>query len=263
MNAQPQIVSAAAGARWLLDGWRLFRASPLGWIALVITYLLLTNGLALVPFVGVAAALVLVPVLSFGLLAAARAGDSGAPVELSLLFAGLRTSARPQLLLGIVYLASSVAVYGLTSLADTGGLLLELLSGETPEEVDPAELVLPLVVAATAYTPVMMAFWFSPALVGWQSLGVGKSLFFSFFACLLNWRAFLAYGAAAATLLLLVPMAALAAVLLFSGGGVRIQALGVMMPLLCVLLPTLFASFYASYRDIFPPQAPLDTLSAP
>jgi hypothetical protein len=43
-------------------------------------------------------------------------------------------------------------------------------------------------------TPVMMAYWFAPVLAAWHCLGVG-ALFFSFVACWLNWRPFLAYGA--------------------------------------------------------------------
>jgi len=32
-------------------------------------------------------------------------------------------------------------------------------------------------------------FWFAPPLAAWHATGTGKALFFSFFACLMNWRA--------------------------------------------------------------------------
>jgi hypothetical protein len=42
--------------------------------------------------------------------------------------------------------------------------------------------------------PVLMAFWFAPLLAAWDDLPAGKALFFSFIACLRNWRPFLVYG---------------------------------------------------------------------
>jgi hypothetical protein len=249
---QARIVPAANGVRWLADGWRLFRAAPLGWLSTVIAYLLLTNMLALVPVLGVPAALIVVPPLSFGLMAAARAASTGAAVDLQMLFSGLRSGARAQLLLGVAYMACSLAVFVAMSLADSSGTLRLVLSGKAnPDELDVGEVMLPLAVAAAAYTPVMMAFWFAPPLAGWQAMGAGKAMFFSFVACWMNWRAFLAYGAVAALVLAVVPFVVLSAVLFASGGSVRLTVMGLIFPLLIVMLPTLFASFFASYRDIF------------
>ena len=77
------------------------------------------------------------------------------------------------------------------------------------------------------------------------------ALFFSLFACLMNWRAFIAYGMATAAVTLVIPFVALGALLLASGGELKLPAMALVFPLLLVLLPTLFASFYASYRDVF------------
>jgi len=38
---------------------------------------------------------------------------------------------------------------------------------------------------------------------------------------------------------------------LASGGSLRLQPMALVLPLALVMLPTLFASFYASYRDVF------------
>ena len=65
----------------------------------------------------------------------------------------------------------------------------------------------------------------------------------------MNWRAFLAYGAATALVTLVIPFAVLAA--LTAASALRFPAAGLVFPLLLVVLPTLFASFYASYRDVF------------
>ena len=96
----------------------------------------------------------------------------------------------------------------------------------------------------------MMMFWFAPVLAAWHVAGAAKALFFSFFACLLNWRAFLAYGACHGPAWSLLPLAALSLPLHAArrreaqAGGAGAAAAGLM-------LPTLFASFYASYRDVF------------
>jgi hypothetical protein len=93
-----------------------------------------------------------------------------------------------------------------------------------------------------------MMFWFAPPLVAWHSVGAVKALFFSFFACLMNWRAFLAYALATAVFTLVVPFLVLLIARSVAGG---LPAMSLIFPLLAVLLPTLFASFYVSYRDVF------------
>jgi hypothetical protein len=104
--------------------------------------------------------------------------------------------------------------------------------------------------AAVLYAPVMLAFWFAPPLASWHGTGALKALFFSFAASLMNWRAFLAYGAVAACLTLVLPLVAFTA-LSVAAGGAMLPAAALVFPLLLLLLPVFFASFYASYRDVF------------
>jgi hypothetical protein len=249
---QARIVSAARGAYWLVEGWRLFRAAPLGWVSLVFAYVLLTNLLTLVPVLGIFAALLVVPGLSVGFMAAARAAAKGGKVELAMLLEGFREQPRPQIGLGVAYLACSALVFGAMALADGEGSLRAMLTGtRKPQEIPMEDVLAPLLVAAAAYTPVMMLFWFAPPLAAWHSAGAAKALFFSFFACLMNWRAFLAYGALTALVAVVFPAVLLTGVMLLSGGALRLQVMSLVFPLLIVLLPTLFASFYASYRDVF------------
>jgi hypothetical protein len=247
-----RIVGGAGGVRWLVEGWRIFRRSMLGWLGLVAAYLLLTNLVAYVPVLGIFAALALVPPLTVGLMAGARAASRGTTPELSLLFDGFRHERRAQLALGAIYMACSVIVFFAVALADSGGQLRGALSGKLgPGEVAVGDLVGPLMVGAVLYTPVMMAFWFAPPLAAWHSTGAAKALFFSFYACLVNWRAFLAYGAVAALLMVALPFVALTILVLLTGGSLKLSVMGLLAGLLIVLLPTLLASFYASYRDVF------------
>jgi len=246
---QARIVQSSNGARWLAEGWRLFRMAPLGWFALVFAYLILTNLVMLVPFVGVGAFLVLYPPLSVGLMAAARAASAKAPLELGMLFEGFRHGWRVQVLLGAVYLACSMLVFTGAVFADGGEALRAVLTGKRrADELEVGELLVPLAVVALLYTPVLMLFWFAPQLAAWHGLGAAKALFFSFVACLMNWRALLVYGVATALVTAILATGALMAAALVS---TKVVPGVLVLPLAIVLLPTLFASFYASYRDVF------------
>ena len=247
---QARIVPTARGAQWLLDGWRLFRTAPLAWIALVFAYWLIMTLLSIVPLAGIVAASILVPAFSVGFMAAARAAARRGPVELTLLFDGFRHYPRSQLILGVLYLVCLGVVLGVSTLADDGALATWMLGGKRPDdEVLQSEAFLTaLACAAALYVPVLMMFWFAPPLAAWHGAGPVKALFFSFFACLMNWRAFFAYGAASALLVLALPLALLSVLMLLS---FKVAAISFVFPLLIVLLPTLFASFYASYRDVF------------
>jgi len=78
--------------------------------------------------------------------------------------------------------------------------------------------------------------------LAWHATGRGKRLFFSFFACLMNWRAFLAYGTVTAAVTSCCHLA-------LSGLHARLRGARACPSCrwhsrwLLVLLPTLFASF--------------------
>ncbi|HTM62317.1 MAG TPA: BPSS1780 family membrane protein [Burkholderiales bacterium] len=249
---QARVVSAGRGARWLGEGWRLFRVAPLAWLAAVFGYWILMSVVSVLPFIGAAAAAILVPAFSVGFMALARAAGRKAPLELSLLFDGFRHEVRAQITLGVFYLLCLALLLGASTLADGGALAQWLLTGHHPDaDVLYSEAFFAaLVVTAMLYMPVMLAFWFAPPLVAWHSTGAVKALFFSFAASLMNWRAFLGYGAVTAVVTLVVPLVVLTA-LAWVGEGGRVPAATFVLPLMILLLPTLFASFYVSYRDVF------------
>lgn len=247
---QARIVETRKGALWLADGWRLFRAAPLGWLALVFAYWIIMTLASVVPIIGVAAASVMVPAFSVGFMAAARAASRRGPVELGLLFEGFRHHRNSQLILGVIYFACLGLLLAATTLVDEGALATWMLTGKRPDEetLQSDDFLGALLLAAVLYAPVLMMFWFAPPLAAWHGIAPVKALFFSFFACLLNWRPFLAYGAVSAVFALALPLLLLFVLMLAS---FKIAAMSLVFPLLLVLLPTLFASFYASYRDIF------------
>jgi hypothetical protein len=256
MATPARIVSFGRGARWLAEGWRLFLVAPLPWIALAVVYYLVLNLVLLVPVVGILVAPVLVPAFSVGFMAASRAAAHGGLVGtelILLLFSGFRENPRGQLVLGLVFLACLALLLGATTLLDQGALAHSMLT-DSPDGGGAQEdggAINAMLVAIALYIPVMMAYWFSPVLVAWHRIGVAKALVFSFLACALNWRAFLAYGAVATLFAVVAPSFALSALMYAAGGKGGAHFVALLYAFFLVMLPTLVASFYVSYRDIF------------
>lgn len=255
---QARIVSSLQGARWLPYGWRIFKAAPLGWLSMVFAYTFLMTVVSLLPLVGAAAATMMVPAFSVGFMAASRAAERGGGFGPGMLFAGFREALPAQLALGGLYLGSVMLLLAATAFADDGAFARWLITGKRPtvEVVQSDDFQAALLAAAALYTQVMMLFWFSPVLVAWHRMPVAKALFFSYVAMLMNWRAFLAYGAVTAIVTVAAPLATVLALTAVTSGKAQLTAAGLLFPVLLVIMPTLFGSFYASYRDVFAPSAP-------
>lgn len=252
---QARIVRAAGGARWLAEGWRLFRAAPLQWIALIFGYMLIMMLMSVVPIVGAAGFLVIYPALTVGLMVAARAAFRRTPIEIGMLFEGFRQGVRVQLVLGAVYLACSIVVFAGIALADQDQKLRGFLQAGGTQELEPGDLAAPLGALAVLYTPMLAMFWFAPPLAAWQGMGAAKSLFFSLVACVMNWRAFLLYGLASMLAIVAVAGAMRLLFALAPAEAVKGVPLPALLFVVILLLPTFYASFYASYRDVFEPEA--------
>lgn len=244
MNAVP----AANGLLWIRTGWALFMRSPLMWILSLSGYWLLMAVLGMVPIFGPLIAMLLTPTFAVSFMVMSDVCDAGKPLEPALLFSGFRNNLQALITLGGIYLIAMLLTLVLANLS-TGGALTQMMREGKLTQINPTALILPML----AYTLVTMAFWFAPILAAWKELKPVKALFFSFFACVRNWRAFSVYSIAWA----LIAIAAISAIslvttLLF---GSRAAAEGLTqksaMTMSIAVLPVLFASFYASYRDIF------------
>jgi hypothetical protein len=120
--------------------------------------------------------------------------------------------------------------------------------------IDPAEamaLAEDLAVILLLASPLLMAFWFAPLLTAWDGVGAGKSLFFSFVASWRNWRAFTMYGLTLILVGALLPGLILVVAGLLSEQLLAILSIALRMLLIFVLAPTMVASVYLSYRDVF------------
>lgn len=236
------------GWGWLRDGLTLWRSSPALLSFLAFGYILILLVISIFPLIGQPIASLLMPVLSLGVLNGCRSIEAGRKVGPDILFSGFKSNLPSLITIGGIYLIASLLVLLITSLFDGGGLLKAMTGSKVDEAAagDPSFLVA-LLVAVTLSTPVVMAYWFAPLLAGWWKLTAPKAMFFSFYACLRNWRPFLAYAIG----------------LLIFGGllpGIVIGVVGLVSPMLAtllsiplplILIPVVFASFYTSARDVF------------
>ena len=247
-----RIVTASRGAAWLAEGVRLFIAAPFAWLFLVAAYYFMVLVASLVPVLGFIAVGLTTPAFSVGFMAVSRVAASSARPELPLLFEGFRHNLRPQLLLGALYLVFVGLILAGVTLSDDGTLRAVLAARSARETVgDVSGMVITLAVAAVVYAAGMTVFWFAPVLASWHGLPTTKALFFSIAACVMNWRAFLVFGAIASAAVLAVPYLIVSVLFLVSGGAARTANPGTLLPFVLVFLPPLYASFYAIYRDVF------------
>ena len=244
---------ASRGWHWIVEGFRLFRRNPALLASLVFGYWLLLIAVNLLPFIGVIAAPLCVPAISVSVMNGCRAIERGEAVQFGVLLSGFQRNLNTLLALGALYLAGSVAALAASALVDGGLLMQIMLAGKRPppEALQSGELLLAVQATLVLMLPLMMAFWFAPPLAAWENLSAAKSIFFSFVACWRNWRPFLVYGLGVGLISVLLPGGVLALSGEVSESLQQILAVAVTMPMLFVFVPTLFASFYASYCDVF------------
>lgn len=248
-----QTLPAAAGWRWITGGFAIYRRSPLILSMLVVTYWFVVLFLNILPFLGALAASVAIPGLSVGLMQAACNIERGQAASLQTLLGGFRQNTRTLLLLGGLYLIATLAALGLSTIVDGGELLRFMLSSNKEEKAALAEadFTMPALLVALLMTPVLMAWWFAPVLAAWHRLPLGKSLFFSFMACVMNWRPFITYGLGLVLTAAILPGLVLGLLMIVLPGLQQFAPVVVSMAMALVVAPTVFASFYVGYRDIF------------
>jgi len=234
---------ARRGIFWLIAGFRLYRNNPPLLTAVTLGYLLgMQLPLILLPFIGPFLLPLLLPMLTLVVGNAARMAERE-QMRPEGLFAHLRAQRGPLLRLGGIQLAGAIMLLLLIMLVE-GGELREL-NAQDPQTL--AVLGRLLLLA----TPLLLAFWFAPFLVGWDCVAPVKAVFFSFVAAWRNWRAFLAYTAGLALVAVLAPGLLLILAGSLSPSLLNILFVVVRVLLLFVLAPVLSASVYVSYRDVF------------
>ena len=248
---------AKTGWLWVREGFEIFSKRPAELSTLFFGYLFLMLALGIVPIIGQLLPLLLVPLFSMTFMHACVHVKQGKRVYPNLLLTGFRSPAvRTLLKLGGLYLLAAIGSIGLSSLID-GGLFWQAITGQIAvdaEVVRNSNMTMAMLFSAIVYVPAAMAFWFAAPLIGWQGMGVGKAIFYSFFAVKRAGKAFLVYG------LLWVGIGMILPVLVSSLVGVLLNSpsasIFIMLPMSLVLTIIMYCSFYPTYTQMFgePPE---------
>lgn len=231
-NGNSRVVDAGSAFEWLKQGWALFVVNPGLWIAMTIVLLVVFFGLSIVPLVGKLAANLLAPLLCAGMLQACQRVSNGQTAEISDLFIGFKQNTSNLVILGVLFMAAMLTILAVVMLLG-GGSLVGGMMMSNPLGIGLAlgGVMFAMLLSMALSIPAFMALWFAPALVLFNNMPPVEAIKASFNACMKNPIPFLVYG--------LIVM-----VLMF------FAALPVGLGFL-VLVPVLFGSVYASYRDIF------------
>ncbi len=237
----------------MAEGFRLFRKKQLMVTLVVLGYWMLMGVINALPVIGQVGATLLIPVFSVSLMNLFRLVEAEATIPPQILFSGFRRNLGTLVVLGFAYGAFSVGILGLVSVI-AGGVLLQLLVlGERPggEVLISGDVIVAGQLAMAMFIPLIMAFWFAPVLVAWHNLQAAKALFFSLVACARNWRVFLAYAGAALLFGAILPGAVVGMLSLMFADASKVFSVVFTTLIVLVILPTLNASFYVSYREVF------------
>jgi uncharacterized membrane protein len=227
---------AGEGWTWIVQGWRLFRAAPVMWIAAIVIILIIALALGFIPILGQIAFQVLSPVFAAGLVLACRSLELGGDFELEQIFGGFRRQFGSLAILGVIFMLGELAIFLVFMMFAGFGILSGILAGHSADAIEAVmaastSLLLGLLVATALMVPLFAAYWFAPTLVVLNGMRPVEALKASFVGSLRNFIPFLVYG------IVMFVLCIIAAIPLGLG--------------MLVWFPLMVTSSYAAYRDIF------------
>ncbi|HEY8608748.1 MAG TPA: BPSS1780 family membrane protein [Noviherbaspirillum sp.] len=244
--------AARSGWLWVKQGFALFRKQPAEMSTLFLAYMFLMLALGILPLLGQVLPILLVPVFSMAFMQACANIEQGRKVYPTLLLTGFRTPAfRRLLLLGTLYILAAVLAVAASSLVD-GGEFWQVMSGGRgvdEETVRNSNMSTAMMFAALAYAPAAMAFWHAAPLIVWHKMGVGKAVFYSFFAVKRAGGAFIVYGLAWILIGVILPAIVTSLVAMLFSRSLVVMV--VLLPLSLVLTVVMYCSFYPTYTHVF------------
>lgn len=229
-------VPASHGWLWIKQAFGLYKLSPFIWIALTVTLLLIGALLGMIPLIGSLIFQLIAPAFTAGLILGCHAQKQGEALEISHLFAGFKSHGAQLITVGGIYLTGMLIIAAIVSL--TGGAsFIHILTEGHPDAQSIAASnmanmsLLPILLGLTLLLPLLMAYWFAPALVVFGNMSAVAAMKTSLAASLRNYAPFLVYGLAIFGLFILASLPVLLGFL--------------------VMVPLAFISYYTSYQDIF------------
>jgi hypothetical protein len=244
---QARRLPARHGILWLLAGFKLFRSNPPLLTALTLSYLFLVIAINLLPLIGPFLVPLALPALAVVLANGCRAIERGGGTGGIALAYGIRLQRVALVRLGGLQLLGSMLIVGASMILEGGRLPLP----GTGQSVDEEEMLAAMARLLIVALPVISAFWFAPLLTAWDGIAPLKSVFFSFVASWRNWQAFAVYGLAVATVAIAVPGLLLIGASAIAKTLLDILSVALKMVLIFVMAPTMMASIYVSYEDVF------------
>ncbi len=243
---QVRQVDAKQGWQWIMTGFFLFRKAPLVWIILCATLLLIAATLALIPIAGQFIFTLLSPVFLAGVMIGCKTLEEGGRLEITHLLAGFRGTASPLITIGGIYLVGQVLIVGVFMLVGGDALMGLLLEGKRVDENElrnvSGDMLSASLVALVLTIPLLMAVWFAPLLVKFGNMRALDAMRSSFIACLKNIIPLQVYG---------ITLVVVMTVLIMLASSLLGPSLIVQLAIITLMSPILFASIFASYRDIF------------
>ena len=247
------IVPARTGLLWAKLGIKTFWQQPLAMSGLFFMFMAMLSVATLVPFIGSALSLALLPAATLGLMAATQEATKGKFPMPSILISAFRAGKQQMqamLILGALYAVGFLLLMGVSTLVDGGQFAkLYLVGGKITEElVTQDSFQMAMWVTLALYLPLSLLFWHAPALVHWHGVSPVKSLFFSLMACYKNWAALTIYGLVWVGIFVLAMLVVtiIAALL----GNAAFAGLA-MFPVALTMMAMFFTSIYFTFRDSF------------
>lgn len=259
------IVPARTGITWVKLGIKTYCQQPLAMSGLFFMFMAMLSLATLVPFIGAALALALLPAATLGLMAATQEATKGKFPMPSILISAFRAGKQRKqamMVLGALYAIGFLLLMGISSLMDGGQFAkLYLVGGKVTEElVTQPGFQTAMWVTLLLYMPLSLLFWHAPALVHWHGISPIKSLFFSFMACYKNWAALAVFGLTWMGVFF-VTMMLVTVVAVIILGNQNLAALA-MFPVALVIMAMFFTSIFFTFRDSFVDDSPTNETPA-
>jgi uncharacterized membrane protein len=254
---------ASHGWRWIKHAWQLFKAQPRVWLGAVALVYLVTFVLSLVPVVGSLVTLMLGPVFAGGLMLGAQSQQRTGRLRVTAAFDGFSHQGLALILVGVLYFVGLMLAFMIAGLAAmaTGALsveTLEAMSGADPNLSTAAlgpGLAVFFLLAMLLLLPLIMAYWFAPALVVLEEMSAFEAMLTSFRACWKNMIPLLVYGLMLFLILVGVSLlfGILAGLLSAISETLMVVAMLLLLPVVLVFASLVVLSIYTAYRDLFYP----------
>lgn len=263
-----QSVPPRNGLLWVRHGLKVLQRKPIALIGLFAVFLLVSSLLQLVPLLGQLVVLAALPMVSLAFMLASHqvlqshtptAAVFAQPLQLT------KERRRDQLLLGLLYAGSTIAVMFLAHWLDGGALVRAV--GQIAAGAEKAD---PKAVEATMADPslttgiglrlaltglISIPFWHAPALIHWGGQGVMQALFSSTLGVWRNKGAFALSGLVWVGLTFGTTMVLTIVGLLL---GLANFLPYLLIPLAMILTTGFYCSLYFTFIDCFMFGAPRD-----